>query len=149
MSSVALKNCRNRMKSKLLIVSLTLPMLIIGVGQNLASLKVVKQGNFQYSRPPAKLSQATLDKPTTAPVYLAARDEQKKECKWVGICDKWWGISIFCKELFDRTARHRKVLHRKVRRDRATRVELFNSRSVRGEQWAGCVSSKAGRQSRS
>jgi hypothetical protein len=76
------------MKSKLLIVSLTLPMLIIGVGQNLASLKVVKQGNFQYSRPPAELSQATLDKPTTAPFYLAARDEQKKECKWVGICDK-------------------------------------------------------------
>jgi hypothetical protein len=74
------------MKTTLLIVCLTLPMLIIGVGRSLASIKVIQQENFRYSRPPAKTLQATLDKPTTLPLYLAARDEQKKECVWVGLC---------------------------------------------------------------
>jgi hypothetical protein len=74
------------MDAKLLIVILTLPILIIGIGHNLASILVIHQGSIQSYRPPARTAQATLDKSTTPPFYLAARDEQKKECLWVGIC---------------------------------------------------------------
>lgn len=76
------------MKTKLLIVSLTLPILLIGVSRTLASLQVIQRGSFLQSRPPGKTSQATLDKHKTIPFYLAARDEQKKECEWVGLCDR-------------------------------------------------------------
>jgi hypothetical protein len=74
------------MDAKLLIVILALPILITGIGHNLASIKVIQQGSIQSYRPPDRTAQATLNKPTTAPFYLAARDEQKKECLWVGIC---------------------------------------------------------------
>lgn len=74
------------MDTKLLIIILTLPILLLGLGHNLARIEVIQQGSIQSYRPPARTSQATLDKPTTSPFYLAARDEQKKECLWVGIC---------------------------------------------------------------
>jgi hypothetical protein len=74
------------MKTNLLSVSLTLPMLMIGIGQSLASTQVINQEHLQIYRPAAKTAQAALTKPTTLPFYLAARDEQKKECEWVGIC---------------------------------------------------------------
>jgi hypothetical protein len=77
------------MKKKLLSVSLTLPMLIIGVGQSSASIKAINPGNFQLARPPASFSQATLNSQQPPPFLLAARDEDErtKECTYLGICD--------------------------------------------------------------
>jgi hypothetical protein len=76
------------MKTTLLSVSLTLPILIIGVGQSFASTKVINQGDYQFTRPTTRTSQATLDSHTSPPFYLAARTTDKEpDCRLAGLCD--------------------------------------------------------------
>jgi len=81
---------------------MTLPMLLCGAGQSLASIQVINPGNFQLARPTVRTSQVKLDlaRPTVRtsqvkldtqqppPFFLAAREEPKKECEWLGICPK-------------------------------------------------------------
>ncbi len=75
------------MNTKLLSISLTLPVLIIGAGQSLVNLKLINQGNSQNPRSAPRTSQVKLDTQQPPPFLLAARDDEKKECEWLGICD--------------------------------------------------------------
>jgi hypothetical protein len=76
------------MKNQLLSISMTLPMLLCGAGQSLASIQVINPGNFQLARPTVRTSQVKLDTQQPPPFFLAAREEPKKECEWLGICPK-------------------------------------------------------------
>jgi hypothetical protein len=76
------------MKNQLLSISMTLPMLLCGAGQSLASIQVINPGNFQLARPTVRTSQVKLDTQQPPPFFLAAREEPKKECQWLGICPK-------------------------------------------------------------
>jgi hypothetical protein len=76
------------MKNQLLSISMTLPMLLCGAGQSLASIQVINPGNFQFARPTVRTSQVKLDTQQPPPFFLAAREEPKKECEWLGICPK-------------------------------------------------------------
>jgi hypothetical protein len=75
------------MKKKLLITSLTLPMLLFGAGQSLASTRIVHQDNLQWDRHTERDLRATLKTQQPPLFILAARDDRKKECEWLGICD--------------------------------------------------------------
>jgi hypothetical protein len=76
------------MKNQLLSISMTLPMLLCGAGQSLASIQVINPGNFQFARPTVRISQVKLDTQQPPQFFLAAREEPKKECEWLGICPK-------------------------------------------------------------
>jgi len=75
------------MNAKFLRSSLTLVVLIIGLGLSFLTFKVINPGNLLFSRLTVRTSQSTLGKPKTLPFFLVARDEQKKECFLLGICD--------------------------------------------------------------
>lgn len=75
------------MKTKLLSIGLAVPALLIGSGEILASIKVNAQENLQLFRPAKRISQVTLSTQQPPPLYLAARDDQQKECQWLGLCD--------------------------------------------------------------
>jgi len=66
---------------------MTLPILLIGADQSFASIKVIHQGNSQMVRPTGRTSQVTLDTQQPPPFLLAGRDDDKKACKWLRICD--------------------------------------------------------------
>lgn len=74
------------MNTKLLSISLTLPVLMFGAGQTLATLKVTNQGNLQSATPTSRISQVRLGTQEPPTFLLTARDEGKQECVWLGIC---------------------------------------------------------------
>lgn len=76
------------MKNQLLSISMTLPMILMGAGQSLASIQVINLGNFHFPQPTMRTSQVKLDTQQPPPFFLAAREEPKKECEWLGICQK-------------------------------------------------------------
>lgn len=78
---------QKRMNAKFLRSSLTLAVLIIGLGVSVLAFKVINPRSLLFSRLTVRTSQATLGKPTPLPFFLVARDEQKKECFLLGICD--------------------------------------------------------------
>ena len=65
---------------------MTLPMVILGAGQSLATTKVINLGNSQFFRPSVSNSQLQLDTQQPPPFLVAARDDQQKECDWLGVC---------------------------------------------------------------
>jgi hypothetical protein len=67
-------------------ISLALPVLIIGAGQALANLKVIDRGNPQVPKLTPKISQVKLDTQQPSSFLISARDDQKEECEWLGIC---------------------------------------------------------------
>lgn len=85
------RNNLNQKKKQLLSVSITLPMLIFGIGQSLTSSELTNQKNFQLSTPSltqtVTTSQVRLNSNTSEPDYLAARGDTTKKCNWLGICD--------------------------------------------------------------
>jgi hypothetical protein len=76
------------MNAKLLSISMTLPMLLIGAGQSLGNVKVISQGGFQSPRPNLRASEVKLDTQQPPPLFVAAKDDQqrKDECSWLDIC---------------------------------------------------------------
>ncbi len=74
------------MNKKLLSISLALPILIIGIGYSLASYKVINQRNSPISQSTVRTSQVRLKTQQPQPFLISARDEEKKECQWLGIC---------------------------------------------------------------
>jgi hypothetical protein len=74
------------MKKTLLIISMTLPMFLLGAGQSFASTKVINIGNSQFFRQSVSHSQLKLDTQQPPLILLAARDDQQKECDWLGVC---------------------------------------------------------------
>jgi hypothetical protein len=74
------------MKRKLLSISIV-PMLLIGSGQMLASVRSNNPGNWHLSKPSMSMSQVRLGTQQPPPLYLVAKDDQKKECQWLGLCN--------------------------------------------------------------
>lgn len=73
------------MNKKLLSMSLILPVLIIGASHSLVS-KVINQGNPELTQSTVRTSQVRLKTQQPQPFLISARDEEKKECQWLGIC---------------------------------------------------------------
>jgi len=67
-------------------ISLALPILIIAAGQALANFKVLDRGISQLPKLTPKISQVKLDTQQPPSFLLSARDDQKEECEWLGIC---------------------------------------------------------------
>jgi hypothetical protein len=74
------------MNKQLLSISLALPVLIIGAGYSLASHKVINQGNSPSAQSTSRTYQLRLKTQQLQPFLISARDEEKKECQWLGIC---------------------------------------------------------------
>lgn len=74
------------MNAKLLSLSIV-PMLLMGSGQVLASVRTNHLENWHLSRLSQKIAQARLGTQQPPPFYLAGKDDKKKECQWLGLCD--------------------------------------------------------------
>lgn len=74
------------MNAKLLSLTIV-PMLLIGSGQVLASVRSNNLENWHLSRLGNRSDQARLSTQQPPPLYLAGKDDQKKECQWLGLCD--------------------------------------------------------------
>lgn len=74
------------MNAKLLSLSIV-PMLLIGSGQALASVRTNHLENWHLSRLIQKIDQPRLGTQQPPPFYRAAKDDKKKECQWLGLCD--------------------------------------------------------------
>ncbi len=74
------------MNAKLLSLTIV-PMLLIGSGQVLASVRSNNPENWHLSRLNQRIYQARLGTQQPPPLYLAGKDDQKKECQWLGLCD--------------------------------------------------------------
>lgn len=72
------------MNTKLLSLTLALPILMIGAGNSLAK-KVTNQSNSK-TESTAGISQVRLKTQQPQPFLISARDEERKECQWLGIC---------------------------------------------------------------
>lgn len=73
------------MNTKLLSLTLALPILMIGAGNSLAK-KVTNQSISKTTQSIAGISQVRLKTQQPQPFLISARDEEKKECQWLGIC---------------------------------------------------------------
>ena len=73
------------MNAKLLSISIV-PMLLIGAGQLLASVKFNISDNWHLSRSRMGNSEIRLVIQQPPPPYLA-KDDKQKECVWLGLCD--------------------------------------------------------------
>lgn len=73
------------MNTKLLSLTLALPILMIGAGNSLAK-KVTNQSISKTTQSTAGISQVRLKTQQPQPFLISARDEEKKECQWLGIC---------------------------------------------------------------
>ncbi len=74
------------MNRQLLSISLALPVLIIGAGHSLANFKAFNQGNSGITQSTTRISQVRLKTQQPQPFLISARDEETKECQWLGIC---------------------------------------------------------------
>lgn len=74
------------MNRQLLSISLALPILIIGAGHSLANFKALNQGNSGITQSTTRISQVRLKTQQPQPFLISARDEERKECQWLGIC---------------------------------------------------------------
>jgi hypothetical protein len=63
------------------------PILLIGLALIFAGIKFNNSGNWHLSRVKLRNFQVKLDTQQPQPLYLAAKDDRKKECLWLGICD--------------------------------------------------------------
>jgi hypothetical protein len=73
------------MNTTLLSLTLALPILMIGAGNSLAK-KVTNQSNLKMAQSTAGISQVRLKTQQPQPFLISARDEERKECQWLGIC---------------------------------------------------------------
>lgn len=101
------------MNAKLLSMSIV-PMLLIGLAPSLASVRVNQSDNWHSSRPSQRISPVIpvgslklikgnaftvqnskaksqngirLGTQHAPPTYLLAKDDKRKECLWLGLCD--------------------------------------------------------------
>jgi hypothetical protein len=74
------------MNAKLLSLSIV-PMLLMGSGQALASVRTNHLENWHLSRLSQKIDQPRLGTQQPPPFYRAGKDDKKKECQWLGLCD--------------------------------------------------------------
>lgn len=75
------------MNTKLLSISLALPILMIGAGYSLAKkVTVANQDTPKLTESTMRISQVRLKTQQPQPFLISARDEEKKECQWLGIC---------------------------------------------------------------
>jgi hypothetical protein len=75
------------MNTKLLSISLALPILMIGAGSSLAKKVIVaNQDTPKLTESTTRISQVRLKTQQPQPFLISARDEEKKECQWLGIC---------------------------------------------------------------
>lgn len=75
------------MNKRLLSVSLTLPILLLEVGQSLADSGSSVMQMFVFSRPDQRTSQVTLDRQQFPVFFLSARKQKPTTCRWAGYCD--------------------------------------------------------------
>lgn len=74
------------MNTKLLI-TLALPILMIGAGNSLAKkVTVANQDTSKLTESTVRISQVRLKTQQPQPFLISARDEERKECQWLGIC---------------------------------------------------------------
>ena len=75
------------MNTKLLSLTLALPILIIGAGNSLAKkVTVANQDTLKLTESTVRISQVRLKTQQPQPFLISARDEETKECQWLGIC---------------------------------------------------------------
>lgn len=75
------------MNKQLLSISLALPILMIGAGNSLAKkVTVANQVTPKLTESTTRNSQVRLKTQQPRPFLISARDEEKKECQWLGIC---------------------------------------------------------------
>lgn len=76
------------MNTKLLSLSLALPILMIGADHSLAKkVTVTNQDTPKLTESTtARIYQVKLKTQQPQPFLISARDEEKKECQWLGIC---------------------------------------------------------------
>jgi hypothetical protein len=75
------------MNTKLLSISLALPILMIGAGNSLAKkVTVANQDTPKLTESTTRISQVRLKTQQPQPFLISARDEERKECQWLGIC---------------------------------------------------------------
>lgn len=73
------------MNKPLVSFSLVLPVLIVGIGHILANRAMV-QSNSGIHQSTESISQVKLKTKQPQPFLISARDEETKECQWLGIC---------------------------------------------------------------
>jgi hypothetical protein len=75
------------MNTKLLSLTLALPILMIGAGNSLAKkITVANQDTPKLTESTVRISQVRLKTQQPQPFLISARDEERKECQWLGIC---------------------------------------------------------------
>ena len=75
------------MNNKVLRMSMALPILFIQVGQSFTSHQALSLNTLPFSILSARMTEITFNIQHKSPFLLAARDDKKKECRWVGSCD--------------------------------------------------------------
>lgn len=75
------------MNKQLLSISLALPILMIGASHSLAKKATVANLDTpKLNESTMSISQVKLKTQQPQPFLISARDEEKKECQWLGIC---------------------------------------------------------------
>lgn len=75
------------MNKQLLSISLALPILMIGAGHSLAKkAAVTNPETAKLTESTTRISQVRLKTQQPQPFLISARDEERKECQWLGIC---------------------------------------------------------------
>ena len=75
------------MNNKVLSITMALPIVFIQVCQSFTSHQALSLNTLPFFIPNGRITQVTFNIKDKSPFLLAARDDKKKECRWVGSCD--------------------------------------------------------------
>ena len=75
------------MNKKVLSMTMALPILFIQVCQSFTSHQALSLNTLPFSILSGRITQVAFNIKHKSPFMIAARDDKKKECRWVGSCD--------------------------------------------------------------
>lgn len=75
------------MNNKVLSMTMALPIVFIQVCQSFTSHQALSLNTLPFFIHSGKMIQVAFNIKDKSPFLIAARDDKKKECRWVGSCD--------------------------------------------------------------
>ncbi len=75
------------MNNKVLSMTMALPIVFIQVCQSFTSYQASSLNTSPFFILSGRITQVAFNIKDKSPFLLAARDDKKKECRWVGSCD--------------------------------------------------------------